>query len=536
MARRILAIGSDGAASHTKETALSKKPLIGLAGVIVAAMSAEFNDQVGSSAMIDVRGALGFSHDLGIWIESLYLTGMVIGMALSPCWSAALTLRRMVLFAISLNCVATSLLPLLPDGSSFLALRAIEGFAHGLTIPLLMTTALKYLTPSIRLYGFACYALTATFFPNLSMAVCALWTDVVGWQFVFFEAIPLSIIAALCVWYGMPQDPPQYERLRKYDWPGTLLVVVGLGALTTLLQHGTRLDWFDSKFICTLALISVVAIPLLVVNECRQEIPLFRPQLLKRRNFAFGAITLFCFVIIAMSGSVVPAQYLAEVQGFRPAQIWSVMAEVAALQLIFLPLVVRVLDIEWIDSRWVSGIGLICLVVACVGSSQLDSTWSREQFYLWQAISAFGQACVVLTLLLIATNVLLPHEGPFASSLVNMPRGLSEVIGAALIELMIRVRGQLHSTRLLESIGTRRFSFVQVHGVYGNGSAALMANDVPGSKESIAALTHAVALQRDVMVISDEYLMLAAIASFVFVVLLVLPQRTWPPRIALLKK
>ncbi|CAG9192708.1 DHA2 family multidrug resistance protein [Paraburkholderia tropica] len=516
---------------------LDKKPLIGLGGVIVAAMSAEFNDQVGSAAMIDVRGALGIGHDPGIWIESLYLSGMVIGMALSPCWSAAVTLKRMVLFAIALNCVATALLPLAPNEACFYALRAVEGFAHGLTIPLLMTTALKYLTPNIRLWGLACYALTATFFPNLSAAVSALWTDVVGWQFVFFEAIPLCTIAALCVWYGMPQDPPHYERLRQYDWPGTLLVVVGLGALTTMLQHGSRLDWFQSKFICTLALISAIALPLLVINECRQTIPLFRPQLLKRRNFAYGVFTLFCFVIVAMSSSTVPSEYLADVQGFRPMQIWTVMAEVAALQLIFLPLVVNLLDIEWIDARWINGLGLLCLISACIGSSQLDSTWSREQFYLWQAVSGFGQACVVLSLLMMATNALVPQEGPFASSLVNMPRGLSEVIGACLLTLMARFRGQLHATRLLESAGTHRFSTVQATGgLDPQHLPPLLANGAQRGADSLAGFAHAIDVQRAVMVVSDDYLLLAGVATLIFVVLLVLPERTWPPRIALLKK
>jgi DHA2 family multidrug resistance protein len=521
---------------HTEERILDKKPFIGLAGIIVAAMSAEFNDQVGSSAMVDVRGALGIGHDPGIWIESLYLSGMVIGMAVSPCWSAAVTLRRTVLFAIAFNCLSTTLLPLAPNETCFFVLRAAQGLAHGLTIPLLMTAALRFLAPQIRLYGLAGYALTATFFPNLSGAVSALWTDLVGWRFVFFEAIPLCTIAALCVWYGVPQDPPNYQRLRKYDWPGTLLVIVGLGALTTMLQHGSRLDWFDSKFICTLALVSAIAIPLLIVNEYRQELPLFRPQLLKRRNFAYGVFTLFCFVIVGMSGSAIPSGYLIEVQGLRPLQTWSIMAEIAALQLVFLPLVVKLLDVEWIDSRWINGLGLLCLIAACVGSSQLDSTWSREQFYLWQAISGFGQACVVLSLLMMATNALVPQEGPFASSLVNMPRGLSEVLGACILELMSRFRGQLHSTRLLESAGTRRFSVIQASGIDVQHLPPLLPAGVPRSADSLATFAHTIDVQSAVMVISDDYLLLAGIAAIIFAVLLVLPQRTWPPRIALLKK
>jgi DHA2 family multidrug resistance protein len=43
------------------------KPLFGLCGVLVAAITSEFNDQVTSVALSDVRGALGIGHDAGPW-------------------------------------------------------------------------------------------------------------------------------------------------------------------------------------------------------------------------------------------------------------------------------------------------------------------------------------------------------------------------------------------------------------------------------------------------------------------------------------
>ena len=60
-----------------------------------------------------------------------------------------------------------------------------------------------------------------------------------------------------------------------------------------MLQQGDRLDWFNSPLICVLALISVVAIPLLIVNEWFHKVPLLKLQLLGRRNIAYGVIALF---------------------------------------------------------------------------------------------------------------------------------------------------------------------------------------------------------------------------------------------------
>ena len=89
-------------------------------------------------------------------------------MSMAPWLSVTFSLRRFALFAIAL-CFASSLLILTSSNLAMLyAFRLLQGLSGGLTIPLLMVTALRALPPPIRLYGLAAYALTATFFPALS--------------------------------------------------------------------------------------------------------------------------------------------------------------------------------------------------------------------------------------------------------------------------------------------------------------------------------------------------------------------------------
>jgi DHA2 family multidrug resistance protein len=58
------------------------KPFLALGGVLIAAMTSEFDDQVTSIALVDINGALGISHDSGTWIESLYVSAEIVGMAI----------------------------------------------------------------------------------------------------------------------------------------------------------------------------------------------------------------------------------------------------------------------------------------------------------------------------------------------------------------------------------------------------------------------------------------------------------------------
>ncbi|WP_428484167.1 MFS transporter [Rhodopila sp.] len=489
------------------------KPLLGLGGVLIAAMGTELNDQVTSIGIAEIRGGLNISFDPGTWMESLYISAEIIGMATGPWLMVTFTLRRFILFVMTLCCVSSMLIPFSPDIFGIYVLRVLQGLSGGLTIPLLMATALRVLTPDIRLYGLAVYALTATFTPAIAAPFAALWTNIVGWRFAFFQAIPFCTLAALLSWYGLPQDKADYQRFRMLDWRGLLLLIIGFGALSTMLFQGDRLDWFNSKLICVLALASVVAVPLLLANEWFHPLPLFKLQLLGRPNFGYGAIALFLFLLIGQSASTVPLQFLTQVQGFLPLQSEIITLVIAASQLVMLPAMALLLDYRRVDSRVVSFIGLMLIIASCIGSSFVTVYWDTTQFLLWQILQAVGQPMVVMPLLLMATNSVVPQEGPFASGLVNAPRALSEATGIWLLDLITRWRGGLHSDRIIDQLGQDRWRVA-----------------VPGGP---AALNQAVRQQVTILTLSDAYLVMAAIAAALTVVLLVLPVRTLPPRIQL---
>jgi DHA2 family multidrug resistance protein len=513
------------------------KPFLGLGGVLIAAMTSEFNDQVTSIALVDVSGALGISHDSATWIESLYVSAEIVGMAISPWLLMTFTLRRWTLFSIALCGVSSVLIPFSPNIEAIYALRLLQGLAGGLIIPLLMTTAFRVLTPNIRLYGLAVYALTATFTPALAATVAALWTDIADWQFVFLQTIPLCSLAGVLVWYCLHQDQPQYERFRILDWRGALLLVIGTGALSTLLYQGDRLDWFNSKLICVLALVSAIAIPLLLVNEWFHPLPLLKLQMLGRRNLAYGTLGLFTFLIIAQSGSAVPLRYLREIQGYRPLQSNLITLEIAVLQLVMLPAMALLLDYKKVDSRLVSVAGLGLILASCIGSSFLTVYWNRDQFYLWQLLQAVGQPMVVMPLLMMATNTVAgPAEGPFASALVNTSRAIAEATGAWFLGLIDRWRGALHSDRIVDEAGQDRWRVIQSYGVLPQYPPPLLPDGRPRAPGSLEAFSHVVAQQVTILSASDAFLILGALTVFLMLVVMTLPVRTMPPRIHFAKR
>lgn len=494
-------------------TPFGPRLIIGLVGVLLAALTSGINDRVTETALADILGVFALGHDQGTWIGTAYAAAEVSAMLLSPWLAMTFSIRR---YAVVMTCAFTVfgiLIPFAPNFESLVALRVLQGLAGGALPPLLMTAALRFLPWHIKLYGLSAYALTATFGPNLATPLAALWTEGGDWRMVFWQIVPTCLIGAGLIAYGLPQDPIRLERFKQADWRGALLGVGGISMLVVALTQGERLDWLNSQLIALMLLGAAVTLPLFLVNEWFHPLPLFKLQLLERRNFAYGIVTLCLFLMLSLAGGAIPSAYLTEIQGYRYLQTMPTTLMIALPQLLLAPLVAMVINRNWVDSRYVIATGLVLLAIACIGGSMLTSEWVREDFYALQIIHAFAQPMIVVPLLMNATGVIHPMEGPFASSMVNTMRGLFSVVGASALENLIIHREHLHSNTLLDSLGASQYSL----------SPWLQ-------HSSLATLSERVQRQAFVLSYSDAYLALLVVVAILLVVLVTLPKRAYPPQ------
>lgn len=486
---------------------------LGLIGVLVAALTSGINDRVTDITLVDILGIYGLGHDEGTWISSAYAAAEVSAMLLSPWLAVTFSLRRFAIVVTFSFAVLAVIIPFAPNVESLVLLRVLQGLAGGALPPLLMTAALRFLPWHVKLYGLSAYALTATFGPNLAMPLAALWTEGGDWRMVFWQIVPTCLMGAALIAYGLPQDPLRLERFKQLDWRGALLGVAGISMLVIALTQGERLDWFNSPLISTLIAGAIICLPLFLLNEWFHPLPLFKLQLLERRNFAYGIITLCLFLFLTMASGFIPAAYLTEVKGYRPLQTMPTALLIALPQLLLAPLVATVINRNWVDSRYVMATGLALIAIACAGGSLITSEWIRDDFYVLQILHTFGQPMVVVPLLMNATGVIHPMEGPFASSMVNTMRGLFSVVAACTVENFITHREHVHSNTLLDGLASAQPS-------------------LPGllHAPSAHALAERVREQAFVLSFSDAYLVLLVIIAVMFIVLLTLPKRAFPPQ------
>ena len=289
----------------------------------------------------------------------------------------------------------------------------------------------------------------------MAATLAAFWTDSVGWAFVFWQVIPAMLIAMLLIGWGIPQDPTRFERFRQIDLFGMATGCSGVALLVLALNHGERLDWLSSPLIVGMLLTSAALLIVFLINEWFHPLPLFRLQMLSRPNFTHGLLTLAGVLLVALSGSALPSAYFAQVEGFRTAQFAPLALAIGAPQLLIAPFMAMLLNIRWLDCRWMLTCGALLLAASCIMGSQVTTDWARENFWLIQTMQAFGQPMMILPVLMSATSVVQPPEGPFASAMFNTVRGFSSVAAGTLVEWFISHREQFHSHILLDGAASR---------------------------------------------------------------------------------
>ena len=427
---------------------------LGLLGILLAAMTAGLNSRVPGLALADIRGQLGLSHDQGSWLSTLYAAGELIAMPFASWFAITFSLRRFHL-AMLLSMVALAVvIPFITNFHLLAGLRLIQGLFAGALIPLLMGAALRFLPLPIRLHGLALYAMTATLSPNVALWLAAvLVEDPVSLHWLYWQVIPLGLLAATLVYYGIPASPPVLPRLKQANWPGMALGVPGLGLLAIGIGQGVRLEWLHSPLICLLLGLGGALTLLFMISEWRHPAPFIRLQMLGRRNLGLGFTVFFCLLVTMSAGVSVPVSTLSQLQGFRLEQMTALGLIIGLPQIVLGSVVALLLYRRWMDARYLFALGLGLMALGCLLATRITSEWMVEQFFWSQVLQALGQPIAVVCLLFLSTSVVQPMEGPFVAGIVNTIRALGTLLGGAFVGQFTADRSRFHAEMLLNQAG-----------------------------------------------------------------------------------
>jgi DHA2 family multidrug resistance protein len=275
-------------------------------------------------------------------------------------------------------------------------------------------------------------------------------TDNWGWEWNFYLNLILGPFLVGAVWYGFPNSPMQLGKIRDADGWGILSMALGLGALTTLLEEGTRDDWFGSEFITRLAWIAGICLPLFIVWQLVAKKPVTDIRLFGVRNFAFGSLI---NVILggAMYGSIfLLPLYLGSIQGYSASDIGATLVWGGIPQLFVMPLLPMLM--KRVDARWLISFGLLMFGASCLMNTSMTADFAQEQLHWSLLVRALGQPFILVPVSALATAGLPASRTASASGMFNMMRNLGGSIGIAMLSALLTVRERFHSNHIGEAV------------------------------------------------------------------------------------
>jgi DHA2 family multidrug resistance protein len=257
--------------------------------VVLAAMMQVIDSSIVNVALPDMMGNLGASLDDIAWVSTGYLLASVIVIPLTGFLGDLLGRKRYFVGSIALFTLASFFCGASHSLGALVFWRIVQGVGGGA----LMTVSQAVLFESFPLeeagMAMALFGLGVMVGPTIGPTLGGWLTDNYGWPWIFYVNIPVGVLAAVMI-AGYVHDPAFQKRPRVIDYFGIALLVVSVGSLQYVLEHGEREDWFASHFISWLTVIGVVGGFALVWRELTTDHPVIDFRVLKHRQMWVGTM------------------------------------------------------------------------------------------------------------------------------------------------------------------------------------------------------------------------------------------------------
>ncbi len=250
------------------------------------------------------------------WVVSVYMLSLGAFMVPAGRIGDIFGRRRTLLTGVALFGAASVACAVAPNLGVLIAFRAAQGLGAALIFPVsvsVLTNAFGVAKAgrSIGLaYGIAALGNAA------GPLVGGLFTDTVGWRWIFWLNVPLTV-ASLAIGACVVAESFDESAPRRIDTAGLALISVGIGLFTLTFDRAPGSGWLSVSTIVAFAG-SLVALAAFVVVETRVRWPLVDLSLVRDARFTIlvvaGAVANIAYAVTIFLSTV----FLQEVRGLDP--------------------------------------------------------------------------------------------------------------------------------------------------------------------------------------------------------------------------
>jgi DHA2 family multidrug resistance protein len=242
-------------------------------------------------ALPDIRGNLGATLSEAGWVSTGYACANVVIIPLSAWLGDRFGRKNYFVFSLVGFTASSVLCGLSPNLGFLVFARVLQGLAGGGLLAKAQALVFEAFAHHERGAAQAIFGLGVIAGPALGPVLGGWLTDNMGWRWIFFINIPFGALAVVACTTFLPRDETNHlARSRQVDWTGIGLLALGLACFQTMLEQGQEDDWFSSRFITSMAVISAVGLTFFIHRELTIEHPAVDLRVLRHRSMIGGSL------------------------------------------------------------------------------------------------------------------------------------------------------------------------------------------------------------------------------------------------------
>jgi DHA2 family multidrug resistance protein len=386
-----------------------------------------------------IAATMSATIDEATWVLTSYLVANAIILPMTGWLASTFGRKRLLMMSVTGFTITSFLCGIAPNLGSLIAFRILQGATGGALQPLSQAILLESFQPHERGKAMGFWGLGIVVAPILGPVVGGWLTETYSWRWVFYINLPVGI-ASIVMTQLFIFDPSYLRRqVEKVDYWGIGMLVVGIGSLQYVLDKGQEADWFASRSILILSIVSAVTLLVLLYHEWTTDHPIIDLRVFKERSYATGVFLMTMLGFVLYGSMVLLPVMLQTVLGYPAIAAGIAMAPRGIGSLVMMPIVGMLTS--KVDVRKLLAIGFTVAGVTLIWLGQLNLQAGYWDIFWPQLLQGTGMALTFVPLTTVSMQAISPERMGNATSLFNLMRNIGGSVGIAVTgTLLVRQR------------------------------------------------------------------------------------------------
>lgn len=481
----------------------SFNPWLIAASVMLATFMEVLDTSVANVSLPHIAGTLSASTEEATWVLTSYLVANAVILPITGWLSSYFGRKRLLITCIIIFTVSSALCGAATSMTMLIVARVLQGIGGGVLQPTAQAVLMESFPFEKRGQAMAVYAMGIIVAPIIGPTLGGWITDNYSWRWIFYINVPVGVAAVLMAMWFI-ENPPYLKRAEgsRIDYLGFGLMAIFLSTFQIVLDTGQQNQWFESKQIVLLTVISIASLIAFVFRELTIEEPIVNLRILANRNFGVGTLLMTIVGGVLYGTTALLPLFLQTLLGYPAVQSGLAVSPRGIGSMASMIIVGRL--VGKIDSRLLMTFGFAVLAISMYMLAGVNLQIATSNIVWPNIINGFAMGFIFVPLTTTATGTLSREQMSNAAGIYSLMRNLGGGLGISALTTLLARGAQQHQAMMVSHLTPYDTAFQQqleqLQRAFGSSAT--------GMQQAYAAIYGTVVKQANLMAFIDNFRLL----------------------------